>query len=46
MKLTENALEILMGGGLKTIVLYKSNWNVAECSLHYLNKMSSMPLHN
>lgn len=35
-KLTENVFEILVGGGLKTIVPDKSNWNMDECSLHYI----------
>lgn len=45
-KLTKNVFEILVGGGLKTIVPDKSNWNMDERSLHYLNKLLSMPLHS
>jgi len=45
-KLTENSLEILMGGRLKTIILYKSSWNMDNCPLYYLNELLSMSLYN
>lgn len=45
-KLTEIVLEILIGGGLKSVVIDKSNWSMDMLTLLFKETVISVLLHN